>query len=98
MKIPKQIKINGSWWKVVGRERYSGGSFNYDQKQIKVDYKSLEKEQIFLHEIMEILMCEQRVRYRNSADEGYKFFLTHDDFTRYVDNLYAVLKDNKFIK
>lgn len=95
MKIPNKVKIKGHWWKVKSCK--SGGEFRYKDRTISVDMKSTEKESILLHEIMEVLFEEERLRFSGTTDNHYRFFMNHDDFTRYCDGLYAIMKDNKFI-
>jgi len=95
MKIPKSIRINGKTWKV--KRKGEGGYFDFAIYEINVS-KNIhpnEAESCFLHEIMEIIACESRVRFNGSSDKYYRFLLTHDDFTKYCDLMFQVLKDNK---
>ena len=94
MKYPNKILIGDNWWKVKQINK-SGGRFFYNTLVIEVDKKSKIKDSIFFHEIMELLTCEQRVRYDGTSDNQYKFFLGHDDFTRLCDMALAVIKNNK---
>ena len=95
MKYPKTIKINGNVWQLKQVDR-NGGRFSYTTMTIEIEKKPHQlKDGVLFHEIMEIIMCENRVRYDGTSDNQYKFFLTHDDFTRVCDMAFATMKDNK---
>ena len=94
MNYPKTILINGNRWKLKQFNK-SAGRFSYLSLTIEIDKKSKIKDSLLFHEIMEIITCENRVRYDGTSDNQYKFFMGHDDFTRVCDMALAVIKDNK---
>ncbi len=85
MKIPKQIKIGGLWYKVeqVSRsamsENIADTDFSFNLIRINKDNNKSQQDLSFLHEIIHCI--------NNQLSEKETEFLTH--------SLYQVLHDNK---
>lgn len=83
-------------WKVKKTQKRDGGYFDWGRKLIEINNDRKEQEQILLHEIMEIILTEKRVRFYNDTD-GYQFVFDHKGFTDIIETFYGILKDNKLI-
>lgn len=101
MRIPKTINMFGHKYKlniIHDKNRPHGGSFNWTTREIKINDRYHEVDQILLHEILEATLCENLVRYYgNEGNTEYKFIFNHTEFTKIVTHFYQVLKDNKLI-
>ncbi len=98
MVIPKKIKAFGYDWKVIPKEGY-GGSFDFGTRIITIGKKSVHKEKVFLHELMEMVMVH--LYYRFEGGEGameYVFYFDHTGFCRINEMFFQILKDNKLLR
>jgi hypothetical protein len=97
MKIPKTIRIFGHTFKVK-LTKEDGGDFSWKTKIISVGGKFEEQESIFLHEVMEAILCELHYRfYGQESNMPYQFIFDHEGLCKFHKALYQVLKDNKLI-
>ena len=97
MKIPKRIKVKSIWYKIKYSKYGDGGSCNITKKIIEIPQNKKEQERVLLHEIMELLMYEDCLRYDAPNNSEFMFIMTHHKFSIYVEDLFAILKDNKII-
>lgn len=94
MKIPKQIKIGGSIYRIILKDilrheyRSMAGYENSDDCEITINIKSdiQTQETTLIHEILEA------INYKNELK------LNHHQIMSLEHNLYQVLKDNDLLK
>ncbi len=102
MTQPKTLKIFGDTWKVTtykNRNKDAGGSFSFEKKEIKINDRFKEFENILIHEILEAILLKNFCRfYGQEGSMEYHFFFTHTDFTKVAEMLAQVLKDNNLLK
>lgn len=94
--LPKKIQICGKTFSISTNKVLPGGEFWLSTQQILCNAKCQERaDEILLHEILEIILCEYRKRYNKAGadDNGsYLFVLTHDEFEQLVFELHGALK------
>ena len=88
MKIPKTVNINGLKYKIILNKQAKGGMFDTKKQTIELNPNDVEdyKKEVLLHEIMEALLCEKRLRYE-SADGDIKYIMTHRELEGYITTL-----------
>lgn len=93
---PKSVRINGKEWRIIYNNK-CGGMFDSVPHKITVGTKMGEAEarETLLHEVQEVILtCETALRYENSLTQKHHFAFSHDEFSIYNNNLFAVLADN----
>ena len=100
MNFPKSLIIGGVKWKVnVSKIKISGGNFEWYTHTINVEkgYSDDRKFQVLIHEICEIIMVNNIMRYQKCFygqphNGDYLFSFSHDRFEIYTDELAGILK------
>jgi hypothetical protein len=103
MTIPKHLIIGGVKWRIILDKKLSGGAFGWHSHTIRIEKKisSERKFNILIHEICEIIMVNNMLRFRKctegEAENGdYLFSYNHDGFENFTDELSGILKQLKF--
>ena len=99
MKFPNSIRIYGVNYKVEFNEKVRGGEFYWRKHLIRIE-KGLSNERkftILLHEICEIIMVENFMRFQKCLEEverntDYIFNFNHDQFEIFTNELSGILK------
>jgi len=99
MKFPKTLLIGGVNWKVIIDKKINGGAFWWHTHTIKIE-KTLTQERkfnILIHEICEIIMVNNIMRYQKGLDGeksngDYIFSFDHDRFMIFTEELSGILK------
>lgn len=98
MTIPKKIKAFGYDWKVIKEKGRYGGSFDFGKRIIGIGDKCNRKDEVLLHELMEMVMTNLYCRFEGGEGSmEYVFHFKHTDFCNIVGELFQILKDNKLI-
>jgi len=98
MKLPKKVYIAGVEWRVRTDPHKSGGMFDGAKFEITVGTKYPQYTlNTFLHEVIEALMSERRLRYvipYDVRENGhYLFSFNHKEYEDLIMDLSLVLKD-----
>ena len=102
MKFPKFLIIGGVKWKIVFDKKVFGGEFRWQNHTIKIErkYSDERKFQVLIHEIAEVIMVNNSMRYQpnynNVHNADYLFNFNHKEFEIFTDELAGILK--QFIK
>ena len=98
MTFPKTLIIGGVKWSIVFDKETSGGSFNWHNHQIKIqsNYSDERKFGVLIHEIVEVILVNNTMRYQKCITEVYNsdylFVFNHDSFEIFTNELAGVLK------
>ena len=96
----KKVLIGSAIWKIEWVKNSDNGSFDYVTEIIKIPAKGNTEVRIFeilMHELKEIIQCEQFTRlYGKSTEQQYVFVYNHDQHTDLCARLSGLL--SKFIK
>ena len=99
MKIPKKIILAGVEYKIkFSKSEGYGGRFDCGKQVVHIGNKAKPdyRFQVFIHEILEVILTERCYRYaiNDSKDnEHFLFNFTHDDFDNICKDLAFALKD-----
>jgi hypothetical protein len=98
MTYPKSLTICGIKYKLVFHPKVHGGEFYWFKHLIRIE-KGLTAERkwvVLIHEIAEIIMIENVMRYQKCLDQvhngDYLFSFDHDRFEIFTNELAGVLK------
>ncbi len=98
MKIPKKLKLFGYDWKIKIDPKEVGGEFTWKTKTITVGNLYGEQESVFIHEVMEAILCELQFRfYGQEKSMEYQFYFNHTGLVKFHKAFFQALKDNKLI-
>lgn len=94
------ISICGKSYKIIFDTKNSGGSFSTHKQEIRIGayYTPERAHDILVHEVLEIIMVELRLRFIYPCGGGetengdMRFMLTHDDYEKVADQLAYVLR------
>src|SRR3990167_6534858 len=108
MKFPKSLIIGGIKWKIIIDPKVSGGEFSWQKHTIKIEkkYSDERKWQVLIHEICEIIMVNNTMRYQKNfvyiSNGDYLFAFDHDRFEIFTNELAGIIKQmmlvNKIFK
>ena len=93
MKLPKTVEISGKTYKVNERTVSNSSGRTYKQ-EVVVGIKSQSEERIFenyLHEVSELVACEQSTRFTASDDEVV-FVMNHKQFGSFVNDIATAIR------
>lgn len=101
MKVPKKMKMFGDDWKIIiykDKNKDAGGEFSFSKKEIKINNRFGEIEQILCHEILEAVLMNNYCRfYGQEGNMEYVFYFDHTRFTIVVKQFAEILKENKLL-
>jgi hypothetical protein len=99
MQIPKTLIIGGVTWTVVIKKDSPGGSFRWHKQEIGIgrDCTMDRKITILVHEVAEIILTNNIMRYQKCLDGemnngDFLFVFNHDQFGIFTEELSGVLK------
>jgi len=94
MNLPNTMQICGKQYTIVEEDKKWGGSGVTGKQQITVgmsDEQTAERKfENFMHEVMEMVTCEQHVRYEASDDESV-FVMTHKQFNAFANGVASAI-------
>lgn len=100
MKLPKTVIISGKTWKIKENKNLSGGNFRGSQFTIEVGTKYKQDViDIFLHEVIEAILCEHNCRLnrytleQTKGTENFLFVFDHEQFRQLISNIAFAIKD-----
>ena len=96
LKYPKSIVVGDYRFKIIYDKDRSGGSFDYEKKEIVIGVKhgELRALGIIIHELKELINVEQGIRYTNSHNtEDYLFIYTHKEHSDMCARLTGLLME-----
>lgn len=99
MRLPRSILIRGRKFSIF-RTREPGAWFHVQEQWIKVGRgrNPCEDWEFLVHEIDEILLCMEDVRYMPEYGDDPVFFMTHQAFQRIsIDRAHVLLQLKKYI-
>jgi len=102
LRFPKKIVITSYTFDITYNPEQDGSRFSYPDATITIGTMSLKNDKNYIfsdicHEISEIIHIALGYRYNDyTANNNYKFFLTHKEFTAH--NLIFAKAIQKFIK
>ncbi len=94
MRFPKKVSISGKTYS-VGQDKTKWGGHGHTSTQHLVvgtrsDQTEERKFENFMHEVAEMVACEQHSRYEASDDEVV-FVMNHRQFDRFVSDISSVV-------
>lgn len=93
MRLPTKVNICDKSYEVrKNNKNYNSGGETFKQR-ITISVKGQGPERVFdnyLHEVAEVVTCEQKLRFTASDDEVV-FVMTHKQFDRFVSSVAAAL-------
>ena len=90
MKIPKKVTICGKTYTVIKDKEQENGFGGVFKQLIVVGTKGQADERIFdtfLHEVAELVACENNYRYGNGHSETSMFAMSHKEFERFIGDI-----------
>lgn len=99
MKLPKSIIICGKTYKVTQNNKVNGACFSCNSQRIEVGTRDTDEKtfESFIHEIIEIVLCEHDLRYQKNRSEiengDYLFAFNHDQYENAVRDVANALRE-----
>ena len=90
----KKIIVGDHDFDIIWEKDHSGGSFNYEKREIKIGTKNWEIRTlgVLIHELKEIIQVEQCTRYeRWDENKDFEFHYTHKEHTQLCSMLAGLL-------
>lgn len=90
----KKIIVGDHDFDIIWEKDHSGGSFNYEKREIEIGTKNGELRAfgVLIHELKEIIQVEQNTRYeRYDEDRSFEFHYTHKEHTQLCSMLAGLL-------
>lgn len=98
MNFPKTLIIGGVKWEIILDPKVNGGEFYWETHIIKIrkQYSNERKFEVLIHEICEVIMVNNVMRYKKCIDQtsnsDYLFSFNHDSFEIYTNELAGIIK------
>jgi len=97
MKLPAKVTISGIDYKVVKNPNRDGAHVNDETLTIEIGTFGGEALNNFLHETIEAILRDNRLRYRNgyadTGSTGYIFVFTHKEFNNIIPQIATAIKE-----
>ncbi len=90
MKIPKTIKICGKTYTVTKDPKFEHGRGKTFKQEIIVGTCGQTDERVFdtfLHEVAELVCCENNYRYGDRQSETLMFVMSHKEYERFISDV-----------
>ena len=95
MKLPKTVQICGKTYSIVKNpknENSSGRTFK-QKMEIGTKEQSVERQfEGFVHEVAELVCCENNYRYGDGNSECSIFVMNHKEFERFIGDVATAIR------
>lgn len=95
MRLPKTVKISGKIYIITKNPEITNGSGSTFKQEIVVGTGDGQTdERVFdtlLHEIAELVACENNYRYGDGHSETSMFVMNHKEFERFISDVSAAI-------
>ena len=95
MRLPKTVQICGKTYNVTKNAEKENGRGRTFAQQIEVGTKDQTAERCFstfVHEVAELVCCENNYRYGDGRSETSVFVMSHKEFERFIDDVAIAIR------